>query len=416
MVQTPATVASHAPARPARSRSLAAGLALLAMLGALLFVAPVQAASDLALTAIRFGDNDRRTRIVLDLSRTAPSRVFALSEPARVVIDLPELDWQAGPAAADGAGVVERYRSGVFRPGTSRVVLDLSGPARIEKSFSLLPEAGRPARVVIDLVPDASLPPTALTAPPPPEVAARASTPVPGRKPDRSIPTIVLDPGHGGVDPGAVNGEIYEKTIALNFALVLRDRLEATGRYRVVLTRDDDVYLRLRERVGRARAAGADLFMSLHADSLERQQVRGASVYTLSETASDDETARLAAKENRADVIAGVNLDVEEDEVAGILIDLAMRETKNQSKRFANTLVETLGANDIALLRNTHRFAGFTVLKAPDVPSVLFEIGYLSSPAEARLLMSEAHQARLAEATLKAIDRYFDTLRLAERS
>ncbi len=398
---------------------------LLALAALALSTGPALAAQPV-IEAVRFGTHEERTRVVIEIDRPVTAQVFALEDPGRIVIDLPEATWRAGAETGGGFGVVAGFRSGLFKPGTTRLVLDLAAPADIAASFTLWPEGDRPARVVVDLgerPTGAGMRPAAVTValPSTPE-AARPGAPerdplaIPQRKPDRTIPTIVLDPGHGGVDPGAVNGDIYEKHIAMSFARELRRQLEATGRYTVQLTRDRDIYLPLRERVRLARAAGADLFMSLHADSLPRQNVRGASVYTLSETASDEEAARLAARENRADIIAGIDLDREEDEVAGILIDLAMRDSKNQAKRMAVKLIEELQEADIALLRNTHRSAGFAVLKAPDVPSLLFEIGYLSSPGEAQLLMRADHQARVARATVAAIDRYFEALQIADRS
>jgi N-acetylmuramoyl-L-alanine amidase len=188
--------------------------------------------------------------------------------------------------------------------------------------------------------------------------------------------------------------------------LELVRRLEATRRYRVHLTRRDDRFVRLRDRVNAARAHGADLFISLHADSIGRPGHRGVTVYTVSETASDREAEALAAKENKADIIVGVDLGGTTAEVAGILIDLSQRETKNKSTRFARALVEELG-KETRLVDQTHRFAGFAVLSAPDVPSVLLELGYLSNREDERQLRTPAHRARLADAAVRAVDRYF---------
>lgn len=217
----------------------------------------------------------------------------------------------------------------------------------------------------------------------------------------------MIDPGHGGVDPGALGkGGTKEKNVTLAAGRVLRDVLNATGRYDARLTRDSDFYIPLRERFAMARQADAALFISLHADAHRSSSVRGASVYTLSETASDAEAAALAAKENRSDVIAGVDLSSEEDEVADILIDLAQRETMNLSASFAEILVNELGRR-VTLLRNTHRFAGFAVLKAPDVPSVLVELGYLTNPTDERKLGKREHLDTIARAMRDAIDAYF---------
>ncbi|MFQ5467019.1 MAG: N-acetylmuramoyl-L-alanine amidase, partial [Kiloniellaceae bacterium] len=224
------------------------------------------------------------------------------------------------------------------------------------------------------------------------------------------------DPGHGGVDPGArsISGA-YEKNIALAQAREVRRRLLATGRYRVVMTRDKDIFIRLRDRIAFAQRMEGDLFVSLHANNHVSSRIRGASVYTLSETASDAEAAALAAKENTADIIAGIDLTEQSEDVNKILIDLAQRETMNRSKYFANLLVKQLGGVT-RLLRNTHRFAGFAVLKSPTVASVLVEIGYLSNAREERLLRSAKHRANVAAATVRAIDAYFKRQNALNRS
>jgi N-acetylmuramoyl-L-alanine amidase len=233
--------------------------------------------------------------------------------------------------------------------------------------------------------------------------------PIPPRKPwgPARIRTIVVDPGHGGADPGTVGARgTAEKHVVLALARELRAVLEATGRYKVVLTRQRDLFVRLRHRVARARDADAELFVSLHADSMANRSVRGASVYTLSERASDREAALLAEKENKADLIAGVDLTGESSEVTNILIDLAQRETMNQSARFGMLLIKEL-KREVRLLRNTHRFAGFAVLKAPDVPSVLIEAGFLSNRRDETALGQKAYRLKLAQATTRAIDAYF---------
>lgn len=260
--------------------------------------------------------------------------------------------------------------------------------------------------------PPAAAPPAAAI---PPQLAG---LPLPPPTPDRSwqIRTIVIDAGHGGIDPGAIGpAGTTEKQITLAIALRLRDALEARGHYRVVLTRDRDVMIRLRERVRIAREANADLFISLHADSIGNAQVRGASVYTLSDVASDREAEQLAARENRADALAGVVLDAQDDLMASILIDLAQRLTRNESNSFADLLVNRL-ADETRLLPNPHRQAGFAVLTAPDVPSVLLEMGYLSSRADEQQLNSPDHQERLSHAIADAIDSYFRWLEEVHRS
>jgi N-acetylmuramoyl-L-alanine amidase len=231
----------------------------------------------------------------------------------------------------------------------------------------------------------------------------RTPTPAPGGK-----PLVILDPGHGGIDPGT-HGQsgIQEKDLVLSVAKTLRKALEATGRYRVQLTRDSDVFIPLRGRVNIARAAHADLFVSLHADSNDRRDIRGASVYTLSEDASDREAATLAEKENMSDVIAGVDLTGENNPVASILIDLAQRDTMNRSVRFAETVLGTLPAVTSIQPLSPHRAAGFAVLKAPDVPAVLIELGYLTNSKDEGEMTTQAWRNRVSGAISAAVDAHF---------
>lgn len=219
---------------------------------------------------------------------------------------------------------------------------------------------------------------------------------------------VVLDPGHGGVDPGAIGRSgTYEKDVALATAREVARQLEATRRYRVRLTRDDDEFIPLQERVARARAAGGELFLSIHADALPNPRMRGASIYTLSEQASDRQTAALAARENKADLIAGIDLSRHEPVVGEILLDLARRQTNNLSIRLARELVADLG-HQVPMLINSHRSAGFAVLKAPDIPSALVEIGCLSNRDEERLLQRPAYQRKVAAGLVRSINDYFD--------
>jgi N-acetylmuramoyl-L-alanine amidase len=220
---------------------------------------------------------------------------------------------------------------------------------------------------------------------------------------------IALDAGHGGVDPGAIGiGGTFEKDVTLGMAREIRRQLEASGRYKVVLTRDEDIFVRLRDRIARARAGGADLFVSIHADSMRNKETRGASIYTLSEHASDDEAAALAARENRSDIIAGVDLSHENKEVMSILIDLAQRETMNHSAILAGLLVDELGREIPLISIKPHRFAGFAVLRAPDLPSALIELGYLSNRADEQLLTRPHQRAKVAASIVRAIDHFFD--------
>lgn len=397
-----------------RRRALAVGAAL-AMGG---FFGSTKAQAAVQAQGLRLGQRSGTvTRFVLELDQSVTPRAFLLDDPYRVVVDLPDMNWDVPEASLpDPKGVVKAMRFGQFRPGVSRIVLDLTEPAVVQSTFVLPPSSGFPFRLVIDLEQaDRAAFLAALQATKSARPAMEAlqdvvsppvTTPTRETKPGRK-PVIVLDPGHGGVDPGAtgVSG-VYEKNITLAMARELKKKLERTGRYKVMLTRDRDIFLRLRERVNLARRAHGDLFMSLHADSIGRKDVRGLSVYTLSEKASDSEAAALAEAENKADIIAGVDLTHESKEVTDILIDLAQRESMNFSSDFADMIVDELG-RQVTLLRNTHRFAGFAVLKAPDIPSVLIELGYLSNRQDERLLRQPQYRAKLASAVTNATDRYF---------
>jgi len=234
-----------------------------------------------------------------------------------------------------------------------------------------------------------------------------------GLPPPRYLPTVAIDPGHGGNDPGAISPSgVYEKDITLAAARALAGQLIATGHFRVVLTRDGDAFVSLPDRVARARASHADLFLSIHADALPNRAMRGLSVFTLSAAASDREAAALAIRENRADRVAGVDLSMQPREVGGILFDLARRRTDNLSIALARGVVDELGHSTV-LLDHPRRAAGFVVLTAPDIPSVLVELGCLSNPDEERLLQQPGWRKRLAEGLARAIEGYFATHRPA---
>ena len=248
--------------------------------------------------------------------------------------------------------------------------------------------------------------------------ALRKVTPLPRqqvRKTNKRI--VVIDPGHGGVDPGAIGVTgTYEKLVTLSASKSLKRVLEETGRYEVILTRGRDVFLRLRDRFNIAHRKKACLFLSIHADSSRKHSVRGVSVYTLSDKASDSEAGALAARENKADIIAGIDLSDHAADVSAILVDLTQRATNNDSSRFAEILVEAFKKEKINIVKNSHRSAGFAVLKSPRVPSLLIELGFLSNRREEKLLRSSSHQERLARAILHASDRYFERYECEEGS
>jgi N-acetylmuramoyl-L-alanine amidase len=381
-------------------------------------------------SAMRFSDHDGHTRLVLELSENVDFSLFRLADPYRIVIDLPELDWAVSNAATKPVGLVKTVRFGLFQTGNARMVIDLAGPADIKNAF-VLPATGQtPFRFVVDLEAMdkakymAMLGPqhrigqfgaptqTAEAQPAPaakkPAEEAKAEPKAAGKK------IIAIDPGHGGVDPGAIGvSGIYEKIITLAAATQLRARLEGTGKYKVILTRDHDVSLGLSERRDIARAAQADIFMSLHADSIANKAVRGLSVYTLSERASDKEAESLAEKENSADSIIGVDLSHESQEVRHILVDLAQRESMNIATKLAANLIDEL-ERDVMLVRNSHRFARFAVLKSPDIPSVLIEMGYLSNREDETSLKKDAYRAKLMSAVVRGLDTHFAPRRSAK--
>jgi N-acetylmuramoyl-L-alanine amidase len=368
-------------------------------------------------TDSRLGGDENQVRFVVDLTQKIDLRAFTLADPYRVVIDIPQVTFKLPARAGEtGRGLVKAYRFGLVMQGGSRIVLDLTKPVRIEKAFVLDPAEGQPARLVLDLVAidrETFMRALALDARPPARTRelARKVERDPGDKRDPR-PIVVVDPGHGGIDHGtrAGGGDITEKSIVLEFALLLRDKLEKTGKYRVVMTRTDDTFVSLGDRVHLARQRQAALFISIHADSLRRAEgdAQGATIYTVSDNASDAEAARLADAENRADVIAGIDLSHEPGDVADILIDLAQRETRTFSVHFAKTLADEL-KNVARMHKNPLKSAGFKVLKAPDVPSVLVELGYVSNKEDLKQLMSGAWRSRTARSIVQAVDTFFST-------
>lgn len=405
----------------------------------------------LSVNSVRFGVHPDKTRIVVETNQPTDFRAFTLDNPHRLVIDLPKYEWRAGIVNKPAGSSILDLRTGVLDSLTSRLVVDLSQPIAIQSAFTLPKTATAPDRLVIDFVviPSAQVSAAkekrfgALERQKPPKanfntkkiqqnarqteviIESSAGIILPPRKPtilnsNANINNaiikaplvkrhIVIDAGHGGQDPGAVSkNNVYEKRVTLAAAKILKEKLERTGRYKVTLTRDNDRYIKLHHRVNIARKENADMFISLHADSIGDRNVRGASVYTLSNKASDSQTAKLAARENRADLIAGVDLTHEDKEVADILIDLAMRDTMNQSKFFANTIVSTLPNHGIKVLRRPHRYAGFAVLKAPDIPSVLVEMGFMSNYQDVSLLSSDRYRRKMASALADSIDKYFE--------
>ncbi len=363
-------------------------------------------------TDARLGGDEKQTRLIVDLNRKVDLRAFTLADPYRVVIDLPQVSFQFPPKTGErGRGLVKAFRFGLVMAGGSRIVLDVGAPVRVEKAFVLDAVDGQPARLVLDLAAidrAAFMRAVAIDNRLQREVARKPDPPPQNTGDPR--PIVVVDPGHGGIDTGtrARGGGVAEKTLVLDFALTLRDKIEKTGKYRVVMTRTDDTFVPLADRVRLARSRGAQLFISIHCDALARGdgEAEGATVYTVSEKASDAEAARLAEAENRADVIAGMDLSAEPDDIADILIDLAQRETKTFSAQFARDLIAEL-KSAARLHKNPLKSAGFKVLKAPDVPSVLIELGYVSNSQDLKQLVSDSWRSRASDAIVQAIQTFF---------
>jgi N-acetylmuramoyl-L-alanine amidase len=354
--------------------------------------------------------DDQRVRFVADVSAPVEAAVFALADPYRIVIDLPEVHFVLPEmAGTTGRGLISAFRYGLISRGKSRIVIDVTGPVAIDKQYTVPAADGQPARLVIDVVPTTREEFVAAAK------AYRDSHEVALAKTDSAeaegapdLPLIVLDPGHGGIDFGA-RGEsgTQEKDVVLAFAKVLGDKLVATDRYRVTYTRKDDSFIALGERVQIARDQHAGLFVSIHANSFPGNSVRGAIVYTVSDEASDKMAADLAKSENQSDALAGIDIDLQDsDQVKDILFDLTRRETHNFGIAFAQALVKNLGAAT-RMFKVPHQQASFKVLEAPDVPSALLELGYLTNAEDEKQLKSAEWQGKVADAMVGAIDGYF---------
>lgn len=374
-------VAEGLPLTPYQGRAgrilPAAALAAIAAL-----MAPAPPAGAASVTSVRIGGDESATRVVIETSAPAAYRAFALRNPPRLVVDVRGARLRLGDAPP--GGFVRRVRVGEPEKGVARIVFDVRGGFEIVRKFHLGPGGGLPDRIVVDL--------------------ARTGPAQGGRR--ANARTVIVDAGHGGRDPGAVRPGVREKDLNLAAARKLRDILRARG-YRVVMTRDSDVYVPLRGRVRIARESKGDLFVSLHADAVANPRTRGLSAYTLSDTASDRLASGLAEHANRSDVIAGIDLEGYDAEVSTVLIDLTRTGTQNESVRFAELLVAGLGADGIRLLRKPHRQAGFAVLKGFDIPSVLIEMGFVSNAADAKRLSGADYRRRLMTAVADHIDRYF---------
>jgi N-acetylmuramoyl-L-alanine amidase len=370
-------------------------------------------AAPLAAASYKMAGDASRMRVVMQFDSQPDPKWFLLRGPHRLVIDLPETAFSFDPKELKARGLVSNVRYGNIGEGRSRLILAATGPFTVERIDVLQNEKSSGYRLVADIVAssdkafDEALAEQMQTTgstqagkqdDPPVQAAARG---------DKKF-TIVIDPGHGGIDGGAqgVNGTV-EKSVTLAYALELKEQLAKTGKYDVFLTREKDEFLRLDERVRIARQHEADLFISIHADTIRLKGIRGATVYTVSDKASDAEAAELAVRENLSDQLAGIETEEDNHEVADILADLIRRETHTFSVRFARSLVGELSST-VELINNPQRSAGFKVLKAPDVPSVLVELGYLSNPKDEAQLSDPEWRSKAVGRISAAVARFAD--------
>ncbi len=375
-------------------------------------------------------DGAELAKLTFELSNPVKAAAFSLADPDRIVIDLPEIDFRVDPEAGSAsrsirrghaasrrptrpAGLVASFRFGFFTAGKSRIVIDLAAPARVVRAESEESADGSKTLLVVELVKtdaaqfrrrvqiaaEVSARPQARAVEVPPPSALPAKKTI--------LPTVVIDAGHGGVDSGAMANGLVEKNLVFAFAKTLEGKLQATGHFKIVMTRDSDVFVPLSDRVRIGREAQAQLFVSIHADMLvELAAVSGATFYTVSDRASDAEAARTAEKENQADTAAGLDRQVDASDISDILFDLTRRETRAYSHVFARTLVNYWkGAG--RLNKNPERAAGFRVLKAPDVPSVLIELGYVSNEKDAASFTSADWREKTSEKIVEAIEAFF---------
>ena len=372
--------------------------------------------------AARIEQTGATTRLIFSLSARVEADAYVMSSPDRVIVDMPEVIFQL--PVGSGAGepvvrgkkpapkVVASYRYGQFAAGKSRLVIDLGRPAVVLATHAIPATGGYELIIEMQEVEQPAFAAAVRRAAQ--EAIARdilSDTPRASQKPrdgSAALPVIVIDPGHGGIDVGAqASATVQEKDIVFDFAKTLRSQLEKTGRYKVLMTRNTDVFVPLAQRVKIARDVSADLFISIHADILsDPQGVSGATFYTVSDKASDREAARLAEKENLADSVAGLEGNDDAGDVSDILFDLTRRETRTWSHSFAKTLVRYWGEAG-PVNKNPHRSAGFKVLKAPDVPSVLLELGYLSNARDTASLTRPEWRGKAAEAATRAVDAFF---------
>ncbi|WP_417239740.1 N-acetylmuramoyl-L-alanine amidase [Celeribacter halophilus] len=383
-------------------------------LGICLLLSTVVSASAQGMTALARADSSASALVdqgdsiemMLRLSQPVPFRIFTLDDPRRMVVDFAEVDWTGFDTEAfNTSRGITGLRVGGFTPGWSRMVLDLAQPYALVHAEMSRDDSG--AVLTLNLDPTAS-DEFALTAGTPPDArlvrrASQDAEPsVPPRKIGEGPLRVVLDPGHGGIDPGAERDGVQEKTLTLTFARELQDVLNRAGGFEVTLTRTEDVFVPLETRLTLAREAGGDVFISIHADAIAEGRAEGATIYTLAARSSDAASQKLAERHDRADLLAGVDLTGQDDVIASVLMDMARTETTPRTDRLADTLVTYL-EESVGMHKRPRLEAGFSVLKAPDMPSVLIELGFLSSAKDRAKLVDPAWRMKAAWAIRDAL-------------
>ncbi len=376
-------------------------------------------AADQILLNAQIGGDIQHTRFVAFISKKVEYRIFTIADPYRIVIDMPQAEIQV---PSEGRGLVVSARSGSLAQGKSRIVIDLAEAALVEKAELLPPENDLPARLVIDLTRTNHRAYMAAAKAPPPPPRQEASLAPPQNEPTDKRPVIIVDPGHGGLDAGA-HGRLSntpEKDLTFDFCKTLAEKLGASGRYRIVMTRSEDVFISLDERVELAEKEKAELLISIHADTLDvkrfglksLKEVRGGTIYTLSEEASDEQAKTLAQNENKVDVQAGIASEQQtpavNEEISAILNDLENRTKKNSSLAIANYLIEHM-KDKMKFNVRPRRSANLRVLKAAGVPAILIELGYLSNDDDEKLLTSAEWRAATAASLAEAVNAFMAT-------
>jgi N-acetylmuramoyl-L-alanine amidase len=388
---------------------LACGLLALSLGAPLAAQDPFSGLARLDVAQSQVRDQGNGLNVTLYLSQPVPFRVFTLDAPRRLVLDFREVDWRgATRAGLLNANLASDLRFGALRPGWSRLVIDLVSPLIIETAGMVVDDTDGTAEVSVNLQPGTAADFAAQSgAPPDPDWAVPAAPPLVAALPtDDGLLTVVIDPGHGGIDPGADRAGMVEKDVMLQLALELAEAVNRTDGLQAVLTRSTDMFVPLADRMSIARAAGADLFISLHADALDEDATSGASVYTLTDAAVDQASERMAERHDRGDLLAGLDLSGADDTVATVLMDLARLETAPQASRFADALVLGLEDAGAGVNRHPRREAPLAVLNAADFPSVLAEVGFLSSERDRTALSTTAGRAPIVTGIVTAIGRW----------